>query len=66
MSVGATGMPAEPPRSLPGAPSGRAVDVDLTDLDAFEAGTASALLDALRADDPLHWETSWPGSSCGS
>jgi cytochrome P450 len=32
-----------------------AVDVDLTDLDAFEQGRAWALFDALRAGDPLHW-----------
>jgi cytochrome P450 len=36
-------------------PPVKAADVDLTDLDAFEAGTAWALFDVLRADDPLHW-----------
>ena len=29
--------------------------VDLTDLDAFEAGRAWPLVDELRAREPLHW-----------
>jgi cytochrome P450 len=37
-------------RARPNGPA-----VDLTDLDAFEQGRAWPLFDALRADDPLHW-----------
>ncbi|WP_068395797.1 cytochrome P450 [Kribbia dieselivorans] len=32
-----------------------ATDIDLMDLDAFEAGTDHELFDVLREEDPLHW-----------
>jgi cytochrome P450 len=50
VSTGAGGGAARP-----SSPSPWGMDVDLTDLDAFEQGRAWALFDALRADDPLHW-----------
>src|SRR4051794_1516777 len=38
-----------------GTVTAAAVDADLTDLDVFEQGRAWPLFDALRRDDPLHW-----------
>ena len=32
-------------------------DVTLADLDLFEAGPPWATFDALRAEDPVHWDS---------